>query len=293
MATIPGPHFTAVPLFMQSLVGEDPINYSAADFGSQLLQAIWPSSGVITPTAFHVEQADTVGWAIKVRTGRAIVGRYLVTSDTTYTIDVSALNTSPVGTRTHRVFLVVQDKLEGGDGYYAHVKVVEDFGSSAAVPEAAAVLLLAAFTISPGQTGITDANISAKPRNASDAGEPLDIKASGALNNQVNANHADGSGANVAGIGPARARYGNGRVQLSGGIWRAVTPAASFVVGATTIGTLPYYLRPLYDVWLTLASSHFKPWRLHIEPDGTMTAHIPDDSAPLYLYFDGASYEID
>lgn len=295
MASIVGPHFPDAPLFMQALVGDPEINYSAQQFG-ELHRSIWASPGILTATSFHVEQADTPGWAIKIRPGRATLGRYLVWNFSEQTIDISVFNTSPVGTRTHYVYLCVWDKeAHGDDGYYANIRVVEDFGSGVNPPDAAATLLLAAFTISPGQSNILNSHIFSRPINASAYGPFVDIKGEDFLNNLVNGNNINGTGTVVADIGPARARYGQGRVQLSGGIWRAVSPAASFAVSdpPMQIGTLPFYLRPEYDVWLTLASSHFKPWKLHIQPDGDMYAHIADDSLPLYLYFDGATYEVD
>lgn len=296
MATIPSPPFTVTPLFMQALAGDPVINYSADDF-SVLTTSIWPSPGVITATSFQVQQADNVGWAIKILAGRAVVGDYLVAQDTAITMDVSALNTTPVGTRTHRVFLVVDDKVQGGTDYNARIKVVEDFGSGASAPAGAAVLLLAAFTISPGQSNIQNANISAKPRNASAAGAFTELYSGMHIESTGYNGVLDASGdINTA---PARVRYGNGRVQFSGAVKNS--NAATFPAAVQIkLGTLPRYLWPQYVVYMTGACSDSTgsatgsfTWRLTIDRAGNMIGNTPTGTTPQYLMFDGISYEID
>lgn len=290
MATIPSPRFAITPLYMQAVAGDTPIDYSAEDF-RRLHAAIWMSPGIITPTSFHVEQADTPGWAIKIRSGIAVVGNYLVTSYDTITLDVSALNTNPVGTRTHRAYLVIQDKAataSDGTGYYAQVKVTEDFGGGTSGPPDdtySAILLLAAFNISPGQTSILNQHIASNPRNASHCGDFVNL-ADTAVTGIGSADVTY-----PADAGPARARYGAGRVWLSGALRR--TNGQPFSTGRTTLGTLPWYLRPLYPVRPIAANTSAVHWRLEIDPDGTMTAVISGDNAPMYLFLDGVSYEID
>lgn len=285
MATIPSAHFAATPLYMQALIGDPAINYTAKDF-RHLHEAIWATPGVITPTSFRVEQAETLGWSVRIRPGIAVVGGYLVYQPEAITLNVAALNTNPVGTRYHRVYLVVQDKAESGnaDGYYAQLKVVEDFGAGAPTPEAVAVLLLATFTISPGQNNIQTGHIAAKPRKASTAGDYVmldDLAATGV---------ASGSTSNDS--PPARVRYDHGQVRLSGS-FKKIT--GSFAAGATTLATLPVYLRPTYTVWALCGTSDptNSYYRLKVEPTGEMTAYVPAAGTPSYLYLDGASYEID
>ncbi len=276
------------PLFMQAISGDPPIDYDADDFRN-LNDAIWASPGVITPTSFMVEQADTVGWAIKIRPGHAVVGGYLITSYHAVTLDLSPLNLNPIGLRTHRVWLVVQDALNQGDAgtYTAQLKVTEDFGSGAAVPGeqtlASAVLLLGAFTISPGQNGVRTANISAKPRNASHCGDFLNL-ADGTLSSGIISAHT------AADTAPARVRYGAGRVWFSGSIKRST---GVFGDGTTVLGDLPRYLWPQYPVVMDGTTSGSSGYRLSVSDSGVLTATVPGGNTPTYLYLDGMSYEVD
>ncbi len=291
MALIPTPPFAAIPLPMQAISGDPEINYSAADFGA-LLQSIWLSPGVIGANSFHVQQADTPGWAIKVLPGRAFVGRYHVTLDTAITIDVSALITNPVGTRFHRVYLAVSDKVQGDTEYSARIKVVEDFGSGATPPVNAALLLLATFSISPGQSNIQNSHIAAAVRNASPAEAFTNLDSGGYLASGI------GDATSVLNSAPARARYGSGRVQLSGAVRH--DNGTRFTTANVTLGTLPVTLRPYYTVWCAAACSDDLGdgsgslyYRLQIAPTGVMTAALPTGVTPMYLMLDGITYEVD
>lgn len=291
MATVTSEAFTAVPLFMQAASGDPAINYSAADFG-RLVQATWQSVGVLTATSFKVEQADVVGWSVKIRPGYAVLGSYLVYQPTAITVSVSAFNTAPSATRTHRVYLVVNDKLAGGSEYAAHIVVVEDTGAGATAPTAAGVLLLAAFTISPGQSNIQQGQISAKPRNASDAGDFLTLADNGYLAGGV----LDATAA--IGTAPARARFGSGRIQLSGALRR--TGTTTFAAGPVIVATLPSFMRPLYTVYCAAACSDTAGdgtgslyYRMQVDTAGVMTANIPTGSSPQYLMLDGIVFEAD
>jgi hypothetical protein len=290
VALIPTPPFADIPLFMQAVAGDPEIDYSAADFG-RILQSVWRTPGVIGSTDFHVQQADTPGWAIKILPGRAMIGRYLVTLDTAITIDVSALNTSPAATRFHRVYLAVSDKVSGDTEYSARIKVAEDFGAGANPPVNASVFLLATFTISPGQSNIQNAQIAAVPGNASYAEDLINLFTAGYLASGVVSAYVDINS-------PPRARYGMGRVQLSGGVMQS--GGARFTAASTVIGTLPYNLRPYYTVWCPAACSDDLGtgsgslyYRLNIAPSGVMTADLPTGVTPKYLMLDGISYEVD
>lgn len=290
MALIPTPPFADVPLFMQAVAGDPEIDYSAADFG-RLLQSVWQSPGVIGSTSFHVQQADTPGWAIKILPGRLTTGRYHINLDAAITIDVSALNTNPVATRFHRVYLAVSDKTAGDTEYSARIKVAEDFGAGANPPVNASVFLLATFTISPGQSNIQNSHIAASPRNASDAEDFVQLDNGGYLTGPV----VDAS--DLLNSAPARARYGNGRVQLSGAV--RLGSNARFT-GNPNLATLPYNLRPYYTVWCAAACSDDTGtgsgslyYRLQVAPSGVMTAALPTGVTPLYLMLDGISYEVD
>lgn len=286
MATIYSAEFGVKPLFMQALAGDPVINYSAAEFRN-LIEAIFYTPGVITPTSFLVEQADSVGWAVKVRAGYAATQGYLVTNGADVTVNVSGLNTNPAGTRTHRVYLLVHDKvLTGGSLYAARIAVAEDTGSGATLPDSTASILLGTFTISPGQSNIQNSHITAQPRHASQAGSFVELTPY--FNAGFSSMHLT-----VDTKAPARFRFGSGRVQFSGGIKQ--NSGSPFLSTSYNLGQLPLIARPKYDQHLVAPNTGTYPWRLYVAKDGTFTATIPgtESNNPQYLYLDGIVYEID
>lgn len=305
MALIHSAHLGVQPLFMQSLAGEAPINYSAAEF-RQLITSIWPTDGITGPTSFHLTQADTVGWSVQVSSGVAKLGGlgagttsaggYLVVNPAAVTINLTGIQTNPIALMTHAVFLTVQDKTVYGDGYYAEIVVSTDEGAGWAVPDAAASLLLGVIRVSPGQSNIQNANITAKPANASHGGAFLKLADTGVL-----ASGIVSADTLVADYGIARARYAAGKVTLTGAIMR--TASAPFKSETTyNVGTMPYYLTPNNPVWIGNATSGPYPWRLRILTTGLMQAFMPypapnksgDTSLEVgALLLDGMSYEVD
>lgn len=285
MANVFTPFLASKPLYMQTVAGDAPINYSADEFRN-MNQVIWYSPGICTPTSFLVEQADTAGWRIKVRAGYAATQGYFIVSGSDITIDVSSLNTNPAATRTHRVYLLLHDKSLGlSAAYGARLAVAEDTGAGADLPPSNASILLATFTISPGQSSIQNSHITAKPRNASQAGpfhEMQDFFRSGG---------GFSSAHTVIPASPARFRVGAGRVQLSGAIKQ--NSGSAFLSSSYDLGTLPLIAQPRYDQHLVAPSSAANPWRLYIAKDGSFTATINSGDNPLYLYLDGITYEID
>lgn len=291
MATVTSPALSLQPLFMQATGGDDPINYTAADFG-RLITSNWLSPGIVTPTSFRVEQADTPGWTLKIRAGVAVVGTYLVQMSSTYVMSVATFNTAPTAARTHYVYLVVNDKNAAGTEYTARLVAVEDTGSGVTPPVAAATLLLASFVISPGQSNLLDTNISPKPVNASDATDFLLLNPSYLYSFVTNAGGT---------FAPARARYGNGRVYLSGAVKRA--DGKSFAAQTNiNFGYLPEWLAPRYDTYLSAACSTNTStaagtgplvYRLEITSAGQLVGQVMSTYTPDYLFLDGVHFEVD
>jgi hypothetical protein len=273
---------------MQSLAGEDPINYTAAEFRT-LIGAVWPTDGIVGPTSFHVTQAPTVGWSIHIGGGIAKVGGYLVSMAEGITLSLAAdIQTQVIAVQHHGVFLVVQDKTVYGDGYYAEIVVATDGGAGYSAPDGAAILLLGVVAVSPGQTNIQNQHISARPANA--AHGLLYKLADVAFNSTVASAHL------TADTGEARARYAAGNVRLTGGIKRA--NGASFATGDTTLGTLPWYLTPNTPRRVIGIASGGVPWWLSVggftsgAAAGVISANIPSSTAAT-LFLDGMNYEID
>lgn len=283
MANVFSNPLSIVPLFMQTPPGVPEINYSAANFRS-LIEVLFYSPGVCTPTSFAVTQADTAGWAIKVAPGYAATEGYFITSGGAITVNLTGMNTNPASTRTHRVYLLVQDSLNNGSGFYAQIAVGEDTGAGATLPPCTASLQLATFTISPGQSNIQNSHITARPRRASDAGGFVPL-ADYLVSTFASANTV------LESVAPARLHYGSGRIHLSGALRRA--NGTAFTANSYTLGTLPMMATPKYDQHLISASSGNNPWRLFIGRDGGFGATINTGDDPAYLYLDGLEYEID
>jgi hypothetical protein len=292
------PPLTTIPLFMQALAGDSPINYSAEDF-RKLNLTLWPTGGILGPSSFRVTQADTVGWSIKVSSGAAAVGgssqerTYLVTSDTSITLNLaSSIQTQVIAPQEHAVFLVVQDKGVYGNGYFAEIVVATDEGAGYSIPDGAATLPLAWINVAPGQTNIQNTHISARPQHGSPSYAYEKLAAGGFLNSGFVSAHTAGLP-----ISEARIRYGNGRVWFSGGIQRS---SGTFTGGAGsteyTLGTLPARFCPHDKVWLHGAGGGDTAgvsYRLDIRDDGLMTATVPANRTFATLFLDGVSYEID
>jgi hypothetical protein len=161
-------------LFLQVSPGDTEISYAARDLRYLLAALSGNTQGVIRPGDLKVRQAQidpaNRKWWINVGLGSAIVyggnGLSYYVHHTSLDIDLGGdINTSPPAgaTRTHAVYLVVYDKSEAGGGnrYGAEIFVSEDpDGSGAAAPTGViGSLPLGTFTISNGQTSITDAHI--------------------------------------------------------------------------------------------------------------------------------------
>lgn len=294
MATVVSSTLAYKPFFLQKDVGaSDPIYYSASDF-RRMLTGLFPRTGILGSSHFLITQADNVGMAIKVNAGYAVVGRYLVHSAETQTIDLSGFSGSPAATRTHKVFLSVYDALTAGSDYAAKVEVVEDTGAGANPPgNAANYLQLGTLSVGPNQGNIQNKNIANTVRHGGNAGEYVMLD--GYLDALFTTAGTDTDGADF------RALYTNGFVRLSGAIKRA--DGKAFANGANyNIGVMHSNLRPARTVFLSGACSVYDSpsdntgsyhWRLAINKDGLMTAFLPTGTGPRYLNFDGMSYDLD
>jgi hypothetical protein len=290
VASVTSPDFPLKPLFMQSLAGEDPINYAAYEF-RHLVNAMWATPGVIGQASFQVTQADQLGWNIRVGGGQATSGGYYIYLGSGITISLAGLNTNPAATRTHKVFLTVQDKSNSGTGtrYAANVVVAEDTGSGAPTPEATVSILLATVRISPGQSQILNSHINANPRRASDAAVPYDLDSNGRLVSTIASAHT------VINASPLRLRYGNGRVWISG--TARLKSGAAFTALSYDLWRMPDWAWPTNDKRLLASTTDSSMvCRLYVSAaDGMVTATLSSGKTndPQYLHLDGLSYEIE
>lgn len=290
MATYTSPDFPLKPLFMQTLAGDTPINYAAYEF-RHLVNAIWLTPGIIGQTSFALTQADQLGWNIRVGGGSATSGGYYIYLGAGFTLSLAGFNTNPAATRTHKVFLVVQDKSNSGtgSGYSANVVVTEDTGAGAPTPDATVSILLGTVRISPGQSNILNSHISANPRRASDASIPYDLAANDRLVSTI------GSADTVINASPLRLRYGNGRVWISGSA--RLKSGNAFTATSYDLWRMPDWAWPFNDKRMLAATTDSSMLcRLYVSSaDGMVTATLSSAKTdnPQYLHLDGLSYEIE
>lgn len=278
------------PFFLQAADGDAAIYYSATDF-RRLLGAIAPANGILGPAAYLVTQADTVGWSVKVNSGFAMVGGYLVRLGSDLTIPLTGFNTNPTSPRTHKLWLSVYDKLTSGSEYAAKVNIVEDTGTGAGSPGAPVSMLLATLQISPGQANLQNTNIANVAYHGGDYSGPFTVNPAAGYEDPTD----DTGGA------PLRAHYSGGRVHLSGAIRRS--GGTAFQNGMEyAVFTLTATLRPKYMCVVPVATSintvnsgasPFLTTRAIITKDGLCTVRIPDGANPRYIWFDGANYHLD
>lgn len=156
-----------LPLALQAVTGDPILTYPAADL-RYLICAMYPRSGKVgdaTSLWIFPKQAGA-DWSIDINPGQAIVGgassfeKYLVTVLTRTNVPLTGFNTAPTATRTHKVWLVVDDKNTApGAGYAARIVITEDTGSGAANPSYPFYFQLGSFTITTGQSNVNTANI--------------------------------------------------------------------------------------------------------------------------------------
>lgn len=284
------------PFFMENLtnnpVGE--IKYSAADFRNYT-NALHRRQGVLGATDFWVQQADNVGFAIKVLAGSAIVGKYTVVLPQDTTINLPFAQ-NPGTTCVHRVYLTVTDEAYDANsvGYEAHIQGMESVnGSVPPLPTfTAGYIELCTITYKTGQPNVQNKDI-VNTRPHGGGGQPVTLTPSGGI--VALANNAP------------RAAYHDGSVHLSGGVGRSSAPGYFIGSYKYTLTTLPGYLRPKDPVNLIGATSGVytgieveEGWgpgpyahRVAISPDGSVVSYLPPGGNPYHLYLHGLTYSLD
>jgi hypothetical protein len=284
------------PLFLEALSDDPEIQYTAAEL-RLLTGAIWSRSGIVTNTAMRVSQrAAGPAWAVAIGAGFVVldgagVDRYLLYQGSGLEIPLTGFDTTPAATRTHKVFVVVYDKLVQGAGYEAKVIITEDTGSGAPTPalnSPVSVLQLATITVSPGQGSIQDGHIHNTVRHAGFGGSHTII----ALSDNI----ADASV--TMELGQPRVIRSGTTAKLQGGVRR--TSGNDFDAGATYIlGRLDDAYRPnstryvIGTAGADLPAAKAYTYRLTIRTNGNLEADIPDGYTPNWLGLDGITYELD
>jgi hypothetical protein len=133
--------------------------------GGGVPDAGW-SAGANTGSMTVVQHAAGANFSVDVAAGWAFVSGSDVTSQGVYAcwndavVNVATPSAPASGSRTHRLILQIQDKLENGTwtGYQAQFVLLQDTGSGTPSVGASAITL-ALITIASGQASVTNSNI--------------------------------------------------------------------------------------------------------------------------------------
>jgi len=162
-----------VPAFMQPVVSDAAIDYSAQEFRQFVRSQLTAASGtggeqgVLSAGGFQVTQRGAgANMSVDVASGLAYVVGDDVSNQGTYqcwndgTVNITGFTVPGAGTFHHRVVLQVQDKLNNGafSGYVANIVPVLDTGGGLPAEPASAVTL-ATIDIPSGASSITNAII--------------------------------------------------------------------------------------------------------------------------------------
>jgi hypothetical protein len=153
------------PLWMQA-VNPDPTFSFASGDDRQLIDALFPTQGVLGSAALKVSQRGAgANFSVDVAVGRAAIkgddaanqGSYVV--QTNGIVNVTTPGAPVSGTRVHRLVARIRDKQALGSGTYDWtLHLMEDTGSGTpAEPNSA--ITLALISIATGQASVLNANI--------------------------------------------------------------------------------------------------------------------------------------
>lgn len=175
------------PLAVQAPVGDTAISYDASDL-RLLTGAACNRPGRLGPgDSFNINpRAAGANWSIDILPGQVVVAptgysqyvpdRYLVSLAARTNIDMSTFNLAPAATRTHKVWIAVDDKTIGGSiNGGARIIVTEDTGSGAPNPTAAVYMQLGTVTIAPSQSNIGVANMTTTLQRAARGTQPFNV----------------------------------------------------------------------------------------------------------------------
>jgi len=285
------------PLMLEAVVGDDAIVYNASDV-RLMLGAMYPRPGRIGlgDALWLYPRAAGANWSVDVQAGQAVIQgnassytpeRYLVTLAERTNLSLAAFNTAPTVTRTHAVYVAVDNKETSGTTYGARLVVTEDTGAGAPVPTASWARQLGTVTIAPAQSNIADTHLSTFMLRASTGTFAFNVE----LPNV--GIYAGFTGGSPYGSPDPRFSLTGNTVRMSGAVRRT---SGNFAVGTTyTIGRMPVGYRPRhYRLGLATASGP-NIARVTIGTDGdiAITPYGANLSGMEYVQFDSIAYEID
>lgn len=282
------------PLALEAVGGDTPIQYHAADL-RELIGATFPRYGRLGlgDALWLYPRAAGADWSVDVQAGWFICApptnpnyaaeRYLITVPTRTNIPLTGFNLAPAATRTHKVWVVLNDKAVSGTTYGSSLVITEDTGSGAPNPTGATnYALLGTASIGTSQSNIGSANLSTTSGRASTATLPTTVTY---LNSMVG---GDGSG------GPGLTYTVNGNtVSLSGNV-KPAGAGAYAAGGVYVVANVGVGFRPAYNRVMLGGSSGPTIARIVIGTSGdiSVTPYAANASNMSYVSFDSVSYEI-
>lgn len=279
------------PMMLQAVVGDAAISYAGSDI-RLLVGSIYTRSGRVGPGDSLMLYPRLAGadWSVDVQAGQAVIyagpnlyapERYLISLAARTNVPLTGFNFAPAATRTHAVYLVVDDKNISGTLYGARIIITEDTGSGAAAPSASYYSQLGTVTIAPAQSNIGSANIvNLLPRAA---------RATPATAPSYYSGFAAGGG---TGQGLLYSLDGN-TVKLQGCVVRSSGNFAAATV--YTVANIPVGYRPAYQRYaMTGANLGPAMARVGVSTGGdiTVTPYGANAADMTYVALDSFSYEI-
>lgn len=294
------------PTYLQAPGTDAVISYTAEDFRRHDGAMHHGENGVLSPGSFRVMQNTVVDWQVRVGNGWAILGgdaweKYVVSNPAYSLIDLSTFNTSPAGTRTHRIWLAIYDHAYTGTlESTARLVAVEDTtGAGAGSPAGARTsMLLGNVYFNPGQSNIQAGNINTTIGYRALAYSGVTGLGSDVLS--LTSGVIDASSVTNTSMLAGTIRNGmcylTGSVKVNGSGWFHAN--TMYFLGTLNSDYAPRAIKgfacaggPNLNTG-TAAFSDFM-YRLVVFPDGTVYANIPDGYAANYLYLDGAYWALD
>ncbi len=287
------------PEFIQAASGDAAITYNAIDW-RYIVGAAFPSTGRLgLGDSFYIyPRAAGANWSIDVNAGMCVIGnttntyandRYLIINNARTNISIAGFNTAPTATRTHNVYLTLDDKnylLTGGTTpttYGSRIIVTEDLGSGAPDPtDCSYFVKLGTVTIGVSQTSIVTGSITNILRRARYGNTPLSLPlSSGFL-----------SATGLSGFSGAAPTYNiNGNViRFAGAVMR--TGSANFVAGTTyAVATLPAGYTPAFQRLMPAVGSSGIPARVDVQTNGVVSV-LAWGGDSSYVSLDGCSFDL-
>lgn len=292
------------PLAIQVLSGDTPVSYGGQDLRF-LIGAMYNRTGRIgLPDSLTlIPNPAGANWSVSVMPGQAVIAgtfgngtytpeRYLVSvpyssGTTPINLPLTGFNTAPVATRTHAVYVVVNDASQTGVGvgYGANLVVSEDVGAGAPVPAGSFTHRVGTITIAPAQSNIAATHLATTMQRGARATPITAVTyATGFITTTT-------SVAGAAGMGQALSYSLDGNtVRLQGAVSRS--SGAVFSPGTDyTVTTLPAAVRPKFTRFMAGATAGPDGFRVKVYTTGELEIS-PMDTDFLFAPLDGVTFEI-